>query len=77
MKVEQLEGLAAMDAPWREPNAAERAEDALISIDPQSCPRSICGPSSAHPEFASECLVPIDGSMWTHKQASRYTSVTP
>ena len=77
MKAEQLEGLAAMDEPWKEPNAAECAEDALLSIDLQSCLRSICGPSPAHLGYASECLVPIDGSMLTHKQASRYTSVTP
>ena len=60
-----------MDAPWSEPNVAERA-DALLSLDLQSFNPFV---DLAHPEFASECRAPMDGSMQTHKLLA--ASLTP
>ena len=77
MEVEELEGLAAMDVPWMASNVAEQTWHALPATNLQSCLRSTYGLSPVRPGYASECLVPIDGNMWTHKQASRYTSATP
>ena len=55
----------------------EQVTVALLEEDLLPCLQSIEKPSPAHPWSASECLLPIDDSIVTHKQASRYTSATP